>query len=83
MNAPGRGCVPVVAATGGLPEVVRDGQDGLLHEPGSAESLADRVLVLVNDRALLRRLSEGARRRAADFAPEAYRRRIAALYDEI
>lgn len=75
-----RGCVPVVADTGGLPEVVRDGVDGLLHEAGSEESLAETASRAVCDRDLLGRLSRGARSRAEAFGREAYRARIAAMY---
>jgi glycosyltransferase involved in cell wall biosynthesis len=55
--------VPVVAsAIGGLPEIVRDGETGLLFPPGSAAELAARLERLERDAALARRLGEGGRR---------------------
>jgi glycosyltransferase involved in cell wall biosynthesis len=37
-------CRPVLAAaSGGLPEIVIDGQTGLLHQPGRAEQLAEQI----------------------------------------
>ncbi len=42
--------VPVVAAAvGGVPELIRNGVNGVLVEPGSAESLADGLLGLLRD----------------------------------
>ena len=42
--------VPVVAAAhGGLPEMVRDGDTGLLVEPGSARALASALRSLADD----------------------------------
>lgn len=42
--------VPIVAArAGGIPEVVRDGENGLLVEPGDAPALADAVITLLGD----------------------------------
>jgi glycosyltransferase involved in cell wall biosynthesis len=51
--------VPVLSTrVGGLPELVRDGVDGLLVEPGSAEALAEALVSL--DRPALARLRDEA-----------------------
>lgn len=53
--------VPVVAtAVGGVPEVVRSGETGFLMPPGDTEGLAARVVQLLEDAALRRRLGEAA-----------------------
>lgn len=78
-----RGCVPVVADVGGLPEVVRDGVDGRLHSPGDVDSLAETVRGLVLDRSLLERLSCAARKRAEAFGRDAYRNAIRRMYEGI
>lgn len=75
-----RGCVPVVADTGGLPEVVRDGRDGLLHRRGDAHDLALKIGMLAEDPALLARLSDSFRSRAATFSTDRYNRLISLLY---
>jgi glycosyltransferase involved in cell wall biosynthesis len=55
---------PVVAwASGGAPEVILNGQTGLLAERGSVDSLAEALLTLLTDEPLRRRLGEAGRRR--------------------
>jgi glycosyltransferase involved in cell wall biosynthesis len=55
-----RNGVPVVASRlGGMAEMVADGVDGCLFNPGSAEDLARVLRVLVEDRAALTRLRAG------------------------
>jgi glycosyltransferase involved in cell wall biosynthesis len=52
---------PVVAArTGGLPEVVRDGETGLLAPPADAVALADSIGALLEDPALRERMGAAA-----------------------
>ncbi len=49
--------IPVVASRlGALTDLVRDGQDGLLFEPGNAADLATKLRMLWDDPALCRRL---------------------------
>lgn len=54
--------VPIVAShTGGIPEAVRDGVNGLLVPPGQPEALVDALDRLLQDRALARRLGDAGR----------------------
>lgn len=77
--------VPVVAArVGGIPEVLRDGVDGLLHRPGDAGDLAAGILAMLSDPA---RAAEMGRRAAArcdrEFRPVAVAARMAAHFRRI
>lgn len=54
------GCVVVAARTGGLPEVVRDGEVGLLHEPEQVEDLAAQINKLIEQPALWKQFSNEA-----------------------
>lgn len=55
--------LPVVATrVGGTPEVVREGQNGYLVPPGAPAALARRLLDLLRDPALRRRMGERGRR---------------------
>jgi glycosyltransferase involved in cell wall biosynthesis len=61
--------VPVVAtAVGGVADVVEDGVDGFLAEPGDVEALADRLVRLAEDRELRARMGAAGRVRV----PERY-----------
>ncbi|MGD0712601.1 MAG: glycosyltransferase [Gaiellaceae bacterium] len=56
---------PVVAAAiGGLGELVRDGETGILVPAGEAEPLRDAIVRLAGDLELARRMGEAGRRRA-------------------
>jgi glycosyltransferase involved in cell wall biosynthesis len=55
---------PVVATrVGGVPDVVRDGIDGFLVEPGDVDALAERLARLARDPALAARMGEAGRAR--------------------
>jgi N-acetyl-alpha-D-glucosaminyl L-malate synthase BshA len=77
--------VPVVASrVGGLPEVVRDGEDGFLHAVGDVEAMAASAARLADDAALRARLGAAARARAvADFRAEPAVDRYEALYRRV
>jgi glycosyltransferase involved in cell wall biosynthesis len=55
---------PVVATrVGGVPDVVQEGEDGFLVEPGATDDLADRLGLLARDPALRERMGEAGRGR--------------------
>jgi glycosyltransferase involved in cell wall biosynthesis len=64
---------PVVATTtGGLPEIVQEGETGMLVPPGDADALAKAVSSLLQDSARCRQLGEAGRARvAAHFTVDA------------
>ena len=76
---------PVVATnTGGTPEIVRDGETGLLYAPGDDAGLATHLRSLYGDAARRIALGEEGRRRAAsEFSIQAHVRRTEALYEEV
>jgi glycosyltransferase involved in cell wall biosynthesis len=54
---------PVVATrVGGVPDVVRDGENGFLVDPGAVMDLAERLSRLAQDPALLERMARAGRR---------------------
>ncbi|MBD5171806.1 MAG: glycosyltransferase family 4 protein [Bacteroidales bacterium] len=76
-----RGCVPVVANTGGLPEVT--GDCGLSHCVDNVESISATLDKLIDNRGKLRDLSHRAAERARIFSIENYNRSIIELYQSL
>ena len=77
-----RGCVPVVAEVGGLPEVVTP-DCGMLHHSGDTDDLAAKVAGLLADPARVSSMSAAAVRRAERFSNSNYRQAIARLYNTL
>jgi glycosyltransferase involved in cell wall biosynthesis len=73
---------PVVAsAVGGLPEIVADGETGLVVPPGDAEALADAIVALAGDLTRARAMGVAGRERAiAEFTPERSAEEVEKLY---
>jgi glycosyltransferase involved in cell wall biosynthesis len=75
---------PVVATrAGGVPEFVKDGDNGLLVPAGDPSALAVVLRELFDDSMLRARLSEGALRAVRDFSGEHHVAQITALYERI
>lgn len=83
IEAMARGCVPVVADTGGLPEVVQDRESGLVHSPESIEDIAEKAVSLIEEPGLYPALSAGALERAKELSRQQYRQLIAELYTKL
>lgn len=77
--------VPVIATrAGGIPEAVRDGETGLLVEPGDVDGLRAAILRLLDDAAL--RTTMGARGRALvqrEFSVDVMVQGNLALYQQV
>ena len=78
-----RGCVVVASNVGGLPEVVKDGVSGLLHNPEKQADIAEKVHSLLYDKTLAERLSGGAIVAASAFSSETYNLLINNLYQKV
>ena len=76
--------IPVVATrVGGVPELIRDGENGYTVEPGDDEALARRVEELLAEPATAQQIGENARRRAVEeHGCDQAARRLAKIYDE-
>jgi glycosyltransferase involved in cell wall biosynthesis len=75
---------PVIASRiGGLPELLRDGQEGFLVEPSDVRSLAAAMHRLLADGDLRAELGAAGRRRALDFTASFVIPRIEAAYRDV
>ncbi len=79
--ARGRGIVGTAA--GGIPDLVEDGREGLLVEPGDAWALAEALRRVLADRGLAERLGAAAASRFDDWrtTPEEFAARVRALVE--
>ncbi len=80
-----RGRPVIGAGVGGIRDLVRDGVNGLLVDPGDIRSVAAALESVLGDGALAERLAAGARASAAEWTatPEQYAERLRALVDRV
>lgn len=73
----------VVSAVGGLPDLVADGETGLLVPPGDASALRDALGQLLSAPLLRGRMGRAARERARRFTVSTVTERIEQVYAEV
>jgi glycosyltransferase involved in cell wall biosynthesis len=80
-----RGRAVIGSRVGGIPDLVDDGVNGLLVEPGEVDELADALRRVLTDRDLAERLGRGARASAEVWvtAPDEFARRVRALVERV
>ena len=62
LHAMSEGCPVIGAAAGALPELVREGENGLLFRPGDARALSEQIVTLASTPGLsLKLIAEGVR----------------------
>jgi glycosyltransferase involved in cell wall biosynthesis len=82
LEAAAAGCCVVASATGGLPEIIRNGHTGCLVPPGDHAALAQTLASLADDPERRERLGGAAAVDVRDrFAPERLAPRVMAIYD--
>lgn len=78
------GCPTVAANTGGIPEILQDGVNGLLHRPEDPDDIAAKIIQLMGNPPHAIQLGQQA---AADcerrFSPEAVANRLVEFYRQI
>ncbi len=76
--------VPCVATNvGGIPELIRNEQEGLLVPPAAPQELADGVLRMLNHDAERSRFAATANKRAQAYSADSMVEQIELLYDEL
>lgn len=78
-----RGCVVVVSDTGGLPEVVKDGETGLLHQVEDAEDMTAKIQSLLESRMRIIQLSRNSVSYVSQFSFAKYAAAFCNLYERI
>ena len=81
LEAMASGVAPVTTRVGGIPEVLTDGVDGLLVDPGDPGALAAALGKLLADDAARAAVAAAAQRRAGDFDLRRAVRQIESVYE--
>src|SRR5208282_1359804 len=81
LEAMAAGVAVVAAAVGGLPELVCDGETGVLVTPGDPDTMANVIVTLLLDENQRNRLGEAGRRRVRErFSPESQMPRVESAF---
>jgi glycosyltransferase involved in cell wall biosynthesis len=84
LEAMARGRPVVATAVDGIPEIVLEGRTGLLHPHGDAETLASRLLSLLEDDALAARIGGAGREFVKmEWSRERFAANMARLYEDV
>jgi len=72
---------PVIATrVGGIPEIISDGKEGYLVEPGDTMALAERIWAVLDDEDLWRAMSENAIKKAGAFTTDSMWKQLLSVY---
>ena len=78
------GVAVVATAHGGSPEMVVQGETGLLIPPDNAEKAAKEIVSLAQNESLRMKMGESGRARVnVNFSKEAFRRRLGAIIHQL
>jgi glycosyltransferase involved in cell wall biosynthesis len=83
LEAMASGRAVVTTSTGGMVDMIDDGQSGLLASPGSVRELAVAMNRLLADEGLRARLGAGALDKVRDFTASAVTTRLEAIYAHV
>ncbi len=76
--------LPVVATeVGGVPEILHDGETGILVPSGNPSMLAKAMIRLLNDGGLRQRLGAASKNLARNYDPDAYCASLVRLYERV
>lgn len=81
LDAMAAGLPCIASAVDGLPEIVRDGETGLLVPPADPVALADAIARVLGDAEFSRRLALAGKAFAADFRPSNMADRYLEIYE--
>lgn len=84
LEAMSAGCPIIATSVGGIPEILRDGQNSILFEHGNSDQLADAILGLLSEPDLARELGRQARTDfSLHYTPARVARQHLEFYDAV
>ena len=83
LEAMAQGLPSITSPVGGIPDVFRNGVDGLMVTPGNIEQIRAAMTRLISDESVRLAAGHKARERACAFDVHVYARRLADIYQRI
>ncbi|NVO86107.1 glycosyltransferase family 4 protein [Hymenobacter terrestris] len=84
LEAMAYGLVPITTPVGGIPDVVTNGENGLLVAPGDEPALLQSIAGLLGSASHYQQMSANAKKRVGqDFDLRKYKQRLVVLYDSL
>lgn len=76
--------MPIISTpVGGIPEIVSNGENGYLVEPGNKEDIYKAIISLLNDSGLRNRMGSVSLSRVGEHLPEYVEKQLETLYDSL
>lgn len=76
--------MPIISTpVGGIPEIVSNGENGYLVEPGNKEDIYKAIISLLNDSDLRNRMGSVSLSRVGEHLPEYVEKQLETLYDSL
>jgi glycosyltransferase involved in cell wall biosynthesis len=83
VEAQATGCPVIASRVGGIPEYVKDGESGILFEPGNYQELAEKISQLLSDSSLQKKLIYGGIQYAQKFNWDILAPQYIELYEQL
>ena len=76
--------IPIVASkVGGIPEIVKDGENGLLVPPRDSEALADAIIYLLENEDIREKMGKNGRKKGENYSWERIAEETEKVYEEV
>jgi len=73
--------LPIIATkVGGIPEIIKDGENGFLVEPKNPEQIAERILYLLSNNNIRRSISFNNKEKAKNYSWDLIVNKLIAVY---
>ena len=83
IEAMSQGCVVVASNVGGLPEIIKDGENGLLHQTENINDIAEKTIYLIEHPDIMKQMSEKAIEAVKKYDQKEYAELFGDLYHKL
>ena len=76
--------LPIISTNvGGIPEILKDGENGYLIEPGDKEAMYKSIKSLMSDADLCKKMGECSKSKVSEHLPDYVEKQLQTLYDSL